>query len=215
MPDLEKTAHSSLKLAQEQPLLLRPSRLRRVMCVLALGHSGHREHWTSAQCDEAFEQVGDRMHSIVVKCLFMSGGLTLTSIALMRITRSTPPHHDYASSTPCSFLIMSLWMGMFGQCSIIPYIIIIFFFHPITVTDLLKRGGFPLAVYCSSICTPLYFATSSLHFFLFALVTTGFSSKNIVYRALGAQLLGTYAVVVGTLLMKFRKRGTSSGLMLR
>jgi hypothetical protein len=143
---------------------------------------------------------------------------------------------------------MSLWMGMFGQCSIIPYIIIIFFFHPITVTDvsvivaplrwltyyqLLKRGGFPLAVYCSSICTPLYFATSSLHFFLFgdsatslpslmssrilsqATVTTGFSSENIVYRALGAQLLGTYAVVVGTLLMKFRKRGTSSGLMLR
>jgi hypothetical protein len=71
MADLEKTAHSSLKFAQEQPLLLRPSRLRRVMCILALGHSGHREHWTSAQCDEAFEQVGDRMHSIVVKCLFM------------------------------------------------------------------------------------------------------------------------------------------------
>lgn len=70
MADSEKTARPSIDLAQEQPLSLPPSRVRQAMCFLALGPPGYEEHWTSAQCNEAFEEVSGRIQSVVMKCIF-------------------------------------------------------------------------------------------------------------------------------------------------
>ncbi|OAX31467.1 hypothetical protein K503DRAFT_777549 [Rhizopogon vinicolor AM-OR11-026] len=107
----KKSARPSTEFAQGQPLLLPPSRLRRMVFILMLG-SRHEEHWKSMQWDEAFDQVIIRLESVVQKCAYTLFGLIPSNIWL-EITHG-PPYFEYASSTPKTLVAMSFVLCCFG-----------------------------------------------------------------------------------------------------
>ncbi|OJA17090.1 hypothetical protein AZE42_08990 [Rhizopogon vesiculosus] len=197
MPDSKKSTRPFTELAQEQPLLIPPSRFRRMVFILVLGPPGHEEHWTSVQWDEAFDEVIVRLKSVVQKCAYT---VRLSQFVRANLLKYLPWDHTRPTILRVRF--------QYSQ-SLDHHVVRDVLFWSARQLECLvpKRSSFFLAGYIMAI--PL-----SLTYFIIlsqGMLGLGFSSENIAYRLLGALSLVAYVSIVGTSLTGFRKRGTRSG----
>ncbi|KAG1889994.1 hypothetical protein F4604DRAFT_1707874 [Suillus subluteus] len=193
-------------LAEEQPL---PEALHhdhmslftRVVCFFALGRPDLEDHWKSLQSGQAFEIVRTRLCSILAGTITTAG--VLLAISGVFVTTGSPvPYFDYTSPAPHCLLFISLMLAMIALLTSGSSLIRWLYTDRRWTQEQLKLGGYFVLSYLLSIVTPMFFIAWSLHCFIFAMLIAGFSSQNMIYRAVTALWLVTYVVNIGSILME-------------
>ncbi|OJA09541.1 hypothetical protein AZE42_01161 [Rhizopogon vesiculosus] len=197
MTDIAVRHGSPPEHAQEQlPEALGPSHLR-MICTLAL----HSEHWTSLQSDEAFEKVRRRVQCVLVNTAIAAQVLTMKSLVLLNIVKTSPSYFNSTSDVPYLLLTLSSYTGITGAWLAVYSITVL---QRIYDRSVLKRGCFFRAIYLLSIFTPLCCTILSLCFCAFGILAA-FTSSSSAYCALAMLLLVMNAVALRTILTRFRK----------
>ncbi|KAG2140850.1 hypothetical protein BD769DRAFT_1429062 [Suillus cothurnatus] len=191
-------------LAEERPLpeaLRRMSLLMRVLCFLALGRSDLEDHWKSLQSEQAFETVRTRLCRILASTITTAG--VLFTISGVFVTTGSPvPYFDYTSPASHCLLFMSLMFVTIALLTSGSSMIRWAHTDRHWTQEQLELGEYFVLSYLLSIVTPVFFVASSLHFFIFAMLITGFSSQSMICRVITVLWLFTYVVNTGTILVE-------------
>ncbi|KAG2120430.1 uncharacterized protein F5147DRAFT_766350 [Suillus discolor] len=132
----------------------------------------------------------------------MKASVLLAISGVFVSTDSPVSSFDYTSPVPYCLLFTSLMLTMIAMMTSGSSMIRWLHADRHWIREQLKQGGFFVLSYLLSIVTPISFVALSLHCFIFAMMIAGFSSQSMIYRAVTALWLVTYAVNVGTILME-------------
>ncbi|KAG2152629.1 uncharacterized protein EDB93DRAFT_1249138 [Suillus bovinus] len=184
------------------PEALHPTSLvMRVLCFLALGRPNLDDHWKSLQSEQAFKTIRTRLCSILASTITMASVLLATSGVFVS-TASPVSYFDYMLPVPYCLVLISLMLAMIAMLTSSSSMIRWLHTDRHWMQEQLKLGGYFVLSYLFSIVTPIFFVLSSLNCFIFAMLITGFFSRDMICCVVTALWMVTYIVNVGTMLME-------------
>jgi hypothetical protein len=173
----------------------------RILCFFALGHPDLEGHWKSLQAEQAFETIITRSCSILSSTITTAG--VLLAISGVFVTTGSPaPYLDYTATAPHCLLFVSLMLAVIAVLTSGSSMIRWLHADRHWTQEQLKSGNCFVWLYLLSIVAPMFFVAWSLHFFIFAMLITGFSSQSVICRIVTAVWLVAYVVNIGTILME-------------
>ncbi|KAG1822712.1 uncharacterized protein BJ212DRAFT_1585433 [Suillus subaureus] len=203
--DETRTSDQSI-LAEDRILpgaLHNTSFITRVLCLFALGRPDLEAHWGSLQSEEAFQNVRERLCSILTNTVTAKAGLLLATSGVFVTTVSPAPYFDYTSPTPYLLLFISLMMAMIAMLTSGLGMMRWLHADRQCTQEQIKSGGYSLLSYLLSMVMPMFFVGLSLNCFIFAMLIAGFYSQDTVCRTLTAAWLVAYVVSVGLMSIEF------------
>ncbi|KAG1730872.1 hypothetical protein EDB19DRAFT_1912717 [Suillus lakei] len=113
------------------------------------------------------------------------------------------PYFNYTSPASYCLFVVSLMFAMIAM--LVSSSSMICWLHTDWhwAQEQLKPGGYFVLSYLLSIVMPIFFVAWSLNCFIFAMLTTGFSSQSTICRAVTALWLVAYVASVVAISMEF------------
>ncbi|KAG2152630.1 uncharacterized protein EDB93DRAFT_1137690 [Suillus bovinus] len=166
----------------------------RVLCFLALGRPNLEDHWNYPTQRPSRTGADADMLSKASVLLAISGVFVSTA--------SLVSYFDYTSPVPYCLLFISLMLAMLAMLTSGSSMIRWLHTDQHWTQEQLRPGGYFVLSYLLSIVTPIFFVVWSLNCFIFAMLIAGFSSRDMICRAVTAIWMVIYVVNVGTMLME-------------
>ncbi|KAG1835319.1 hypothetical protein F4604DRAFT_1855318 [Suillus subluteus] len=176
--------------------------LTRVLCLFALGRLDLEAHWGSLQSEEAFNNVREKLCSILTNTI-TAAGLLLATSGVFVTTVSPAPYFDYTSPAPYFLLFMSLMMAIIAMLTSGLGMMRWLHADRQCTREQIKPGGFFLLSYLLSMVLSMFFVGLSLNCFIFAMLIAGFYSQDTVCRTITVVWLVAYVGSVGSMSIEF------------
>ncbi|KAJ8590112.1 hypothetical protein M405DRAFT_881234 [Rhizopogon salebrosus TDB-379] len=144
--------------------------------------------------EETTRRVQHMLRLILFKRYVLANILTVSSLVLLAIANYFPSYYE---PTSYSLIALSSWNGAMGTLGTLTAYSLIG--HTCYLQEVLKRGGYFIAIFRLTIAAPLFCTVLSLVYLVSGL-HTAFMLGSFAYCALGVLFLVAYAALMGVFL---------------